>query len=156
MSDDKNQTRRLELNDPEMLDKLFEQKNKKLGSARLGKTREVLLLVESGLRKIELQNDVAYLLGRFSKSKPGSNHIDLDPFGARDRGVSRIHAQLHMADNMLYITDLESTNGTFVDGIQIEPNQQHKLRQGSNVILGRMNVQVMYKFATDTSENEQV
>lgn len=156
MSDEQKFTQRLDLNDPEMLDTLREQKNRKLGPARLGKIREVLLLVETGLRRIELRNDVSYLLGRFSKSKPGSNHIDLDPFGARDKGVSRIHAQIHMANNRLYITDMESTNGTYVDGTQIAPNQQHQLRQGSNLILGRMNIQIMYKSATDTSENEQV
>lgn len=156
MSDKQKFTQRLELDDPEMLERLRDQQNQSLGPARLGKTREVLLLIETGLRRIELRNDVSYLLGRFSKGKPGSNHIDLDPFGARDKGVSRIHAQLHMANNRLYITDMESTNGTYVDGIQTQPNQAHQLRQGSNLILGRLNIQVMYKSATDTSENEKV
>lgn len=154
MSDELKHTQRLQLDDPEMLDRLLEQQNRELGPARLGKTREVLLLIETGLRRIELRNDVSYLLGRFSKSKPGANHIDLDPFAARDRGVSRIHAQIHMQDNMLYITDMDSTNGTYVDGIQIQAHQEHKLRQGSNIILGRLNIQLMYKSAQDIAQAE--
>jgi len=154
MSDDLKPTQRLEIDDPDMLEALLKQKNRELGTARLGKTREVLLLVDSGIRRVELRNDVTYLLGRFSKSKPRGNHIDLEPFGARDRGVSRIHAQIHMENDMLYLTDMDSTNGTFCDGIKLQAHHQHQLRQGSNIILGRLNLQVMYKSSQDSARTE--
>jgi pSer/pThr/pTyr-binding forkhead associated (FHA) protein len=152
MSDDLKPTQRLNIEDPELLEALLKQQNRELGTSRLGKAREVLLLVDSGIRKIELRNEVSYLLGRFSKSKPRGNHIDLSPFAAQDRGVSRIHAQIHMEDDQLFLTDMDSTNGTYLDGVKLQAHQQYQLRQGSNIILGRMHMQVMYKSAQDVAE----
>ena len=154
MSNDPQQTNRLNIDDPEMLEALLKQRNRELGTARLGKAREVLLLVDSGIRRIEIRNDVSYLLGRFTKSKPRGNHIDLAPFAAQDRGVSRIHAQIHMENDYLYVTDMDSTNGTYVDGIKLQPHEPHQLRQGSNITLGRMHMQVMYKTTIDVAGAE--
>lgn len=151
MSDELQSTSRLGIEDPEMLEALLKQRNREPGTARLGKAREVLLLVDSGIRRIELRNDVSYLLGRFTQGKPHGNYIDLAPFAAADRGVSRIHAQIHMEDGYLYITDMDSTNGTYVDGIQLQAHQPHQLRQGSNIILGRMHMQLMYKTSADVA-----
>jgi len=150
---DEKPTERLEIDDPEMLEALLKHQNRQLGTESFGKSREVLLLVDSGVRRVSLRNEVSYLLGRFSRSKPRGNHIDLAPFGARDKGVSRIHAQLHMEDDNLYITDLDSTNGTFLDGVKLLPHQNHKVRQGSEILLGRMHMQVMYK-SNDAAESE--
>src|SRR4051812_48395701 len=42
--------------------------------------------------------------------------VDLGPFGAQDAGVSRRHAVLWGIEDALYIRDLESTNGTLING----------------------------------------
>ena len=62
-----------------------------------------------------------------------------------DRGVSRLHAQLELKDNKLYITDLNSTNGTYVNAVRIEPHQASVLHKGDDVILGRLAVQVLFR-----------
>jgi pSer/pThr/pTyr-binding forkhead associated (FHA) protein len=143
--EDPKATQRLDLSEPEVLEALLKQQTREMAALSLGKAREVLLLIENGIRRLELHNETAFLLGRFAKSTPRGKHVDLSPFSAQDRGVSRIHAQLHMDDNKLYITDMDSTNGTFVDGVRLQPHQPHLLRQGSQIILGRMSIQIMYK-----------
>jgi pSer/pThr/pTyr-binding forkhead associated (FHA) protein len=152
--EDPKATQRLELGEPEILEALLKQQTREMTNVALGKAREVLLLVENGIRRLELYNETTFLLGRFAKSTPRGKHVDLSPFSAQDRGVSRIHAQLHMDENKLYITDMDSTNGTFVDGVRLLPHQPHLLRQGSQIMLGRLNMQVMYKTQQESAKAE--
>lgn len=151
--EDAKPTQKLELDESEMLEAGRQFQDRKFGTTgRLGKSREVLLLIDSGIRRISLRNDTSFLLGRFSKSSPSGNYIDLSPFGAQERGVSRIHAQIHMDDDILYVTDMDSTNGTYLDGIKIQPHQAEKLRQGSELLLARMHIQILYKTKTYKTE----
>jgi hypothetical protein len=64
--------------------------------------------------------------------------VDLTPFGAFQMGVSRRHAKVTETKEGYEISDLESTNGTWVDKKQITPNKPWPLRSGSVVQLGRM------------------
>lgn len=152
--EDSKETQRLELDDPEVLAALLKQQTREMAAVSLGKPREVLLLVDNGIRRLEVFNETTYLLGRFSKSSPRGKHVDLSPFNAQDKGVSRIHAQLHMDDNKLFITDMDSTNGTFVDEMRLLPHHPHQLRQGSKVALGRLVMQVMYKAQAESAKAE--
>ena len=51
-------------------------------------------------------------------------------------GLSREHAKLTVADRVLYIDDLESTNGTFVDNVAVRPGTPSPVRNGAGVKLG--------------------
>lgn len=66
--------------------------------------------------------------------------IDLAPFGGIDGGVSRWHAAIHYDDTegVLYIEDMNSTNGTRLNGFQIEPGRRYRLRNGDEIELGRV------------------
>ncbi|HIU28959.1 MAG TPA: FHA domain-containing protein [Candidatus Egerieisoma faecipullorum] len=50
--------------------------------------------------------------------------------------VSRKHATLYKQDDKWYIKDLKSTNGTYVDGAKIIPEQPLSLKNGSEISLG--------------------
>ena len=39
-----------------------------------------------------------------------------------DQSVSRLHARISRDGNRFFITDLNSTNGTFRNGMRLEPN----------------------------------
>lgn len=145
-------TQQLNIDQTELAKAFAKRKANDFNSVKFAKAREVLLLTDSGLRRVELRNDASYLLGRFNKGKPRADHIDLVPFGAQERGVSRIHAQIHMEEDILYVTDMESTNGTYLDGVKLLPHQQHRLRQKSDLLLGRMHIQIMYKSAHEVAE----
>lgn len=64
--------------------------------------------------------------------------IDLGPYNARERGVSRRHAHIYREGGTLYITDLGSSNGTYINGERVAANDAHPLHDGDEIILGRM------------------
>ena len=65
------------------------------GTTSVGNSREVILLIRGMIERLVLKEGVQYQLGRFEFSKPEDHHIDLTPYGAGDRGVSRVHAHIH-------------------------------------------------------------
>ena len=55
-------------------------------------------------------------------------------------GASRYHAKLIWKDDQWFIKDLESTNGTFLNGKRIELGKEHKIKNGD---IFRIGTQVM-------------
>lgn len=55
-----------------------------------------------------------------------------------DAGVSSRHAQLQWRNGALQITDLGSTNGTFVNGEKLEQHVARRLNVGDRVRLGKL------------------
>jgi pSer/pThr/pTyr-binding forkhead associated (FHA) protein len=107
---------------------------------------ELLVIGDNGLRRIEIfANRNIILLGRFTDDSIFSNHIDLSPFGGHNLGVSRVHAQIQMEGDTIYITDMNSRNGTYIQGTRLEPNRPFILDSGAYITLGRLHLQVMYK-----------
>jgi len=109
------------------------------------------LVPESGLG-VYLENTVPVtvigneevILGRRA-SGTGGLVIDLVPFDAIQLGVSRRHAAIHREEDSYYITDLNSTNGTRINGRRLLPNTPCRLSSGDVVRLGRLNLLVLYK-----------
>ena len=106
---------------------------------------ELILVIRGMVERLTIQEDATVLLGRADHKSRFNPEVDLTPYGALDRGVSREHARLHVDEGRLYVTDLGSTNGTFVGGIQLEPNTPRLIGQGDELLLGRLSVQVMFR-----------
>ena len=84
------------------------------------------------------------LLGRFGSSKPdvGLPVVDLVNFGAMENGVSRRHALLRRLGSDVVIIDQTSTNGTWLNGVQLKAQQPVMLRSGDRVMLARLMLQI--------------
>jgi DNA-binding winged helix-turn-helix (wHTH) protein len=52
--------------------------------------------------------------------------------------VSRLHATLSWDHEQVVITDHNSTNGTFVNGERLQPNQPRRLRAGDKIALAKV------------------
>ena len=68
--------------------------------------------------------------------KPGLNRLgrsEDNDFQIRDDSVSSHHCQIELKDGVITVWDLNSTNGTFLDG---QPVQQAGLRPGQTLCLG--------------------
>jgi hypothetical protein len=70
--------------------------------------------------------------------------VDLTHLGAGERGVSRRHARLEVKDQYLYITDLDSSNGSFVRGKQLTPYLPVRLSRRDEVRLGRLVMVIVF------------
>jgi hypothetical protein len=71
----------------------------------------LLLQVDVALMRASMQGLV---FGRMDDTSTFEPDIDLTPFNAREKGVSRRHAVLGWVDGVLHIIDLRSVNGTYI------------------------------------------
>lgn len=55
-----------------------------------------------------------------------------------DASVSRIHARITNADGKYYLEDLNSTNGTYRNGLRMQPYEKKKLEEGDEIKCGKV------------------
>lgn len=84
-----------------------------------------------------------YTIGRKHKSQPIVPEIDLSPFKAYKWGISRLHATLAVRPNVLTITDIGSSNGTWHAGRRLTANLPYKLEHSDIVYLGKLKIQFL-------------
>ncbi len=94
-------------------------------------------------------NKGEYVIGCRDGDLWGQPDIDLQPFGGSSQGVSRRHAVLRYTSGQWTITDLGSTNGTFINERQILPNAPTILQDKTKIRLG--NVLIFFRFVTRTT-----
>jgi predicted component of type VI protein secretion system len=72
--------------------------------------------------------------------------VDLTPFAGYRMGVSRRHIVIRQSeDTRLDILDLGSSNGTYVNGQKLTPNQPQRLRDGDELRLGQMVMRIFFQ-----------
>ncbi|HYO89977.1 MAG TPA: FHA domain-containing protein [Candidatus Limnocylindrales bacterium] len=86
------------------------------------------------------------IVGR-TDGKTFTADLDLSPLGAADLGVSRVHAALafNPERGTLTVSDMNSMNGTFLNGLRLQPQEVHELRPGDHLRLGRLSMRVTYE-----------
>jgi len=83
------------------------------------------------------------LLGRGSGTdQEPADLLDLAAFGAIENGVSRKHALLHRLGPDIVAIDQGSTNGTWLNGVRLNPAQPVTLRSGDRLLLARLQLQI--------------
>lgn len=86
---------------------------------------------------IEVAGDVVMGVNRGSENAPD---LDLGPYRAEEKGVSRRHAMIRPSRNCLYLIDLESTNGTRVNAMPVGYGVAQHLRSYDAISLGALNL----------------
>ncbi len=114
-------------------------------TSSLSEMHEIILVIRGMVERVEIKADKPIILGRSDMRTRFVPDIDLTPYGALERGVSREHAQLHLEGDYLYITDLESTNGTFIADKRLEPRVPTQIRKGDDLLFGRLSVQILFR-----------
>lgn len=103
------------------------------GAARTPNT--VLIIFAENPKALQFELETVATIGRRS-DKGDQPDVDVAPYGGFPAGVSRLHARLHRNDQGVFLEDLESRNGTFLDGERLPPNQMFKVRNGQSVRMG--------------------
>jgi hypothetical protein len=107
--------------------------------------REIILVIRGIIERFVIPKDRKLTLGRSNARMRYVPDIDLTPYGALDRGVSRAHAQIWIENGDLYIEDMQSTNGTYVNNELIPANQPKRVSSGNELLLGRLAIQVLFR-----------
>lgn len=68
--------------------------------------------------------------------------VDLGPFRGAAAGVSRAHAVIDLAGPSPQIEDLDSTNGTYVNGHRLPPGRRVVVSQDDEIYFGQMAVRI--------------
>ena len=118
------------------------KREKQSGEVTVGSQRKIIFDINSKL--LELPSGEQYVVGRRYGNDAAQPDVDLTAFDAENFGVSRLHARLVRRGDLLYITDLGSTNGTALNGRKLIPNGERLLRDGDELHLGRMRVRVRF------------
>ncbi|MFN8379336.1 MAG: FHA domain-containing protein [Anaerolineae bacterium] len=84
-------------------------------------------------------------LGRRDPAGGTMPDVDLTSYAAYRMGVSRRHAILKLKDSRLQLVDLGSSNGTMLNGVKLPPHQPRTLHDGDTIMLGKMNLRVIYQ-----------
>jgi len=98
----------------------------------------VQLIVPASGAVLALPASTQALVGR---SDPVSNYypdVDLSSHGALENGVGRRHMQVLVQNGQIVAEDLDSTNGTFVNGQKLAAKTPHPLNNGDELRLGRL------------------
>lgn len=93
---------------------------------------------------IEFQVERGITLGRVSPESNAYDHIDLSRYGARDNGVSRLHALISVRGKCLSLQDMGSTNGTFLNSFQVGPFMEVPLEHDDVLELGRLRLKLTF------------
>jgi hypothetical protein len=115
------------------------------GNALFSKHTLLMLQIAGNSVSLVLHPTERVLLGRVGENEAGERVFDLSPYDAHQQGVSRVHAVISQTGHTLTLTDLGSTNGTFINDQRLVAHQPRILRDGDYLRLGSLAVQVNFK-----------
>lgn len=96
------------------------------------------LIVAATNTVLPLPNSAQVVIGRADPVSKFFPDIDLTPYGALESGVGRRHARLAVEGGQLVIEDLDSTNGTLLNGQKLAARQLQPLKDGDQIQLGKL------------------
>jgi pSer/pThr/pTyr-binding forkhead associated (FHA) protein len=109
-----------------------------------GVFKTLILSIEDGGR-IELPLSKEVVIGRLDASHAVFPDVDLTSEQGAEKGVSRRHARVSRRDDQVFVEDLNSLNGTFLNATRLVPELPYPLRGGDQVQLGRLVLTVELK-----------
>ena len=123
--------------------------HKKGGEAQVKAISLEVDVTNSG-RKVLLSAEREILVGRLDAAHGIFPELDLTTDGGLEQGVSRRHARIYTRDGTCFVEDLDSTNGTFLNGERLTPYLPYAFQDGDELMFGTMHISVRIH-----SENER-
>lgn len=102
----------------------------------------IRLKIGTNQKELEMPLDRIIHIGRVSPASNTFPDIDLSKEIGPDRTVSRRHARILKQGNKVVIEDMNSVNGTFVNGKKLDPYLPEALRDGDLLRLGRVPIKI--------------
>jgi hypothetical protein len=89
-------------------------------------------------RKLMLSAEREILVGRLDAAHGIFPELDLTADNGLEQGVSRRHARIYTRDGTCFVEDLDSTNGTFLNGERITPYLPYAFHDGDVLTFGSL------------------
>jgi pSer/pThr/pTyr-binding forkhead associated (FHA) protein len=93
-------------------------------------------------REVNIPLNKPVHMGRLDPASNIFPEVDLTNDGGVEKGVSRRHARILKRGAKIYIEDLGSSNGTFVNGQKLSPYFPEALTNGDSLRLGGLEIEV--------------
>lgn len=84
-----------------------------------------------------------FTLGRSIEGQAVIPDVDLAKYDAFDQGLSRMHAELRIEKDGIFVIDLDSANGTIVNSKRVKGQESSPVHHGDIIQLGRLRLQII-------------
>lgn len=109
-----------------------------------GAIKTLVLSIEEGGR-IELPLSKEVIIGRLDAGRAIFPDVDLTNEQGIDKGISRRHARISRRETQVFLEDLNSLNGTFLNATRLVPELPYPLKDGDQVQLGKLLLTIHFK-----------
>ena len=115
------------------------------GSTNFTENMVLRLEIDGAPTPILLHPKAETSIGRRDPATGTMPDVDLSAYAGYRLGVSRKHAFIRLKNHQLEMYDLGSSNGTSVNGVRLTAHQPHVLRDGDEILLGKMVIRVLFQ-----------
>ncbi len=106
---------------------------------RTGMLRTICFEIDGLSYDFPVKSGDTILVGRGRPEMDGVfSALDLMAIGGDEKGVSRKHAMVKVEGQTAFLVDLSSTNGTFLNGRRLQPQDRHLLCDNDTVRFGAL------------------
>lgn len=104
----------------------------------------IRLLVQPSGAMVALPGAAEAVIGRADPVSNFSPDVDLGGHGALENGVGRRHGRVFIQNGQVFVEDLDSTNGSFLNASRLAPRSPQPLRDGDELRLGNLVLKVRF------------
>jgi len=97
----------------------------------------VLILSSAGNPVFKFLGDQEVRIGRHVGDKIRWNNLDMGAYDP-NRSISRRHCRLYPQDGKFFLEDLDSRNGTWLNGIRLEPKSPRPVSERQFIQIGQI------------------
>lgn len=116
-----------------------------MGSDKFEKNMVLRLEIEAATAPILVYPRGETHIGRRDPSTGIAPDVDLTAYAGYRMGVSRNHVVIKMKEQQLEVYDQGSSNGSMLNGSRLEPYKPQTLRNGDELVLGKMSLRVTFQ-----------
>ena len=107
------------------------------------KPQHIRLIIKQDAHVFELPLAKPISIGRADHAEAQAVTVDLSVVNAAEYGISRLHAKILRKDGRVFIFDMGSLNGTWLNDRKLAAFIPASLQSGDWLMLGKLLIQVM-------------
>ncbi len=106
--------------------------------------QKITFVIPGNRQKLDVEFVNQMRIGRGDEGLDTQPELDLTSYGGMEMGVSRMHAMIQLTDQGFIISDLGSTNGTYLNNNQLTPSLPFLIKSGDEIRFGDFLVHIFW------------